>query len=291
MPPLGVTAVMLAELDFDQQLALCGELGVTHYVYRPRHVSDEQRARDYHPHGKHKFDLTPERLIDEGPRLAEAVRSAGLVPFYSVPRGTLADEDAKLDGDLAGAAAGGCDRIRLMPPPLPKGLFDYDAYVQRARDRLARVLDMAGGHGLKVVIEMHAGGSACSPGLARDLVEPFEPERVGLIVDLPNFAREGYVQPDLALSAIRPWIDNAHVGGLRRTQGGYDEHGFRRSGTLMCPLTESDLDIPRWLEALAAAAPGAPWIVEDYTPGRSGQAMLRDAVGAIRRVTGTWPGG
>jgi len=36
--PLGVTAVMLPELDFPEQLALLKKHGVTHYSLRPRNI-------------------------------------------------------------------------------------------------------------------------------------------------------------------------------------------------------------------------------------------------------------
>ena len=36
---LGVTGVMLPELDFDEQIALCRSLGITRYQYRPRVIT------------------------------------------------------------------------------------------------------------------------------------------------------------------------------------------------------------------------------------------------------------
>ena len=77
---LGVTAVMLPELDFDEQIALCRAEGVKYYQYRPRVIRPEQRDKPYHSHGRHKFDLTPDRLLTEGAALTARLRSAGLNP-------------------------------------------------------------------------------------------------------------------------------------------------------------------------------------------------------------------
>ena len=75
---LGVTAVMLPELDFDEQLQLCHELSLSNYVYRPRIIPDQLRAEPYSNWGNHRFDLTPERLAAHGGKLREQVVSSGI---------------------------------------------------------------------------------------------------------------------------------------------------------------------------------------------------------------------
>lgn len=284
--PLGVTAVMLPELGLDEQVALCVELGVTHYVFRPRTIPQAARGGPWHSHGNHKFDLTPQRLIDEGPTFRATLESAGMTPFCTVPAGTADDPDDLFKRYLDGTAASGCGRIKVTPPPYPAGVFDYPAYLDRAIGRYRELCDLARPHDIKIVIEMHAGNSAASPGLARNLVAAFDPRHLGVIVDLPNFAREGFVEPGLAVSVLRPWIDHVHLGGLRRTPGDYDARGFRQSGVQMCALTESDLHIPTWIERIAEAAPAAPLVIEDYSGHMPGGLKLRLNVEAVKRVMG-----
>ena len=286
--PLGVTAVMLPELDFDEQIELCRRLGVTHYVYRPRQIPDNARDKPWSNWGNHKFDLTPARLRDEGAELAGRLRQAGLVPWTTVPRlATDIDDEQELEVHLAGAAAGGCPSVRVMPTPYPRGeLFDYDAYLPKARQDLARVVERAGDHGLKVVIEMHVGTTACSPGLARLLVEEFDPARLGVILDLPNHASEGAISANLAISVLRDWIDHCHIGGARRTQGEYDALGFRNAGRLMCPITEGDLHIPTWLNLLGQLGRPVPLVIEDYTPNVPGPLRLESNATALQRALG-----
>ena len=227
---LGVTAVMLHELDFEQQLALCRELGVTHYVYRPRVIGDKARGQPTSDWGNHRFDLTPRRLLEEGPRLRVAVEGAGLVPFATVPRLTADADDQALALHFDGAAAAGAARVRVNPPAYPKEAFDFEAYLAQTIGHYQRAAVLAKTRGVKPVIEMHGGTSACGPGLARWIVREFDPAELGVILDLPNAVKEGYVEPRLAVSAVGPWIDHLHVGGARRTEGRRDERGFRLAG-------------------------------------------------------------
>ncbi len=283
--PLGVTAVMLPELGFDEQVELCRTLGVTHYVYRPRVIGEEARGQAYANWGNHKFDLTPMRLLSEGSRLRKRLADAGLVPYGTVPT-LLADapkEELELHFD--GAAEAGAPRVRLNPPNYPREvLFDYAAYLDRTIELYRSAAEIARPRGVKMVIEMHAGNAAVAPGLARSIVQHFDPADLGVIVDLPNHAREGGVTPNLAISALRDWIDHCHFGGSRRVYGTNDELGFRRSETHFCSITDSDLHVPTWVRLLGDLGRVVPLVIEDYTPNMPGATRLAREVAAARRM-------
>ncbi|MFA9478634.1 sugar phosphate isomerase/epimerase family protein [Phycisphaerales bacterium AB-hyl4] len=283
--PLGVTAVMLPELDFDEQVALCKQLNITHYVYRPRVVPDNQKNDAYTNWGNHKFDLTPDKLVEQGAELRKKLQAAGLQGYCTVARLNADETDDMLTVHLRGAAAGGCQSIRIGPPAYPSDkLFDFPAYLEQAIGHYRRCCDLAEPYGLKVVIEMHAGNSAASPGLARHIVESFDPSELGVILDLPNFVREGFVQPTLTVSVLGKWVDHVHLGGNRQVAGEYDELGFRKPGTQMCPLTETGLYVPAWIDAIAQLEREVPLIIEDYTPALPGALRLRNTADAITRL-------
>lgn len=283
--PLGVTAVMLPELDFDEQVVLCRQLNITHYVYRPRVVSDEQRNDPYSNWGNHKFDLTPDKLVEQGATLRKKLQDAGLRGYCTVPRLNADESDEGLTVHLRGAAAGGCERMRVGPPAYPHDkLFDYPAYVEQAVEHYRRCCDLAEPYGLKIVIEMHAGNSAASPGLAYNIVQSFDPSELGIILDLPNLVREGFVNPPLAVSVLSRWIDHVHLGGNRHVAGDYDALGFRVPRTQMCPLSETGLHVPAWIDAIAQLKRDVPLILEDYTPGIPGPLRLRNTAAAIAHL-------
>jgi sugar phosphate isomerase/epimerase len=282
--PLGVTAVMLPELDFDEQIDLCAQLGVTHYVFRPREIAANRRGEAYSNWGNHRFDLTPERFAEQGAQLGRQLREAGLRPFCAVPSSHSGSDRSVLEQDMIGCAQAGCASIRLMPPPYPSGVFDFDAYLAEAIAALQQAVEMARGFGLKVVIEMHAGTSGASPGLARLLVRQFSPEHLGLVPDLANFAREGAVNPDLGVSAVQRWIDHLHVGGAWTVEGEPDDLGWRTVHHPFCSLSASDLDVRGWVVAIGRLGRTVPLIIEDYTDGLSGGERLRRSVEELRTL-------
>jgi len=284
MLPLGVTGVMLPELDLGEQLALCAELGVTHYVIRPRVTPERAAGQPYHSHGNHKFDLTPGRFADEGEAIGEQIRTAGLTPFCTVPAENADAPDEQHEQNFRGAAAAGFSRVKVTPINYPKELFDYPTYLDKAVARYRALCDLAKPYNLKLIIEMHAGNSASAPGLARLILQQFDPGELGVIIDLPNYVREGFVEPVLALSALAPWIDHVHLGGLRRVKGMRDGMGFVQTGGEMCALVDSDLHIPTWLRQLHGLGREVPLIIEDYEQGMTGEAKLRRAVEQVTPV-------
>jgi sugar phosphate isomerase/epimerase len=285
---LGVTAVMLPELDFTAQLALCARLGVTRYQIRPRRIPDAERGKPPSPWGNHRFDLTPERLVKEGPAIAAAIRAAGLEPWGTLPAASIDDADDALRLHAEGASVSGAGRVRIGPTPYPAHPFDYREYLARVVDRYTAVVNrVTRPAGVKILIETHCGGAATSPGLARNLCAGFAPRDVGVIFDLANFGREGEVAPVLAVSVLRDWIDCVHVGGSRWVDDGVDASGCRKVKPVFCPLDESDLHAGAWMASLAAAGIDPPLIIEDFGEYADGPGRLERSVAVLKRIAGT----
>ncbi len=285
-PPLGVTAVMLPELEFDDQLALCQRLQLTHYSWRPRIVPDNQRDQDYSPWGRHAFDLTPDRLAREGETLRRRLASAGLISFGTLPAATSDQADDALKLHFEGAAAVGAGRVRVAPEAYPIDVpMDYESTLSRMVDRYGQIIDLAQPYGLKIVLETHTGSLVASPALARNLCQPFSADRIGVIFDINNYMIEGGLLPTLAVGVIRRYIDHCHVGGARLTdETPRDPWGFRRTVHAMCPLTEADQNIPDWIAALRTADVSVPLIIENFTPDTTGAARLEASVAQLRPV-------
>jgi sugar phosphate isomerase/epimerase len=282
---IGVTAVMLPELDFPDQVALCASLGVQLYQYRPRYIPAGERGRPFSPWGSHRFDLTPERLEAEGAALTASMASHGVRPWGTLPETSSADTDEAIELHVRGAAASRAGRIRLSPGPYPGGIFDYAAWLDGTVARYRAIIEsIARPQGIKLVIETHAGGGAASPGLAWNIVHHFAPREVGVIFDLGNFAREGELPPRLAVSVLRDWIDCVHVGGSRRRDAGRDPRGWRRIAHESCPLADSDLPVAAWIDALGDAGVAAPLVVEDFAPDGTGAERLAADVAFLKAL-------
>jgi sugar phosphate isomerase/epimerase len=283
---MGVTAVMLPDLDFDEQIALCAELGVRYYQYRPRVIADGQRDKPWGNWGNHKFDLTPARLVREGADLTRRLRDAGLEPWGTVPSLDVTKPDDELKLHLEGAAVAEAKCVRCGPPPYDKEKpFDYPALLDQAVERFAHVVEtLSRPMGVKLIMETHCGLMVTSPGLAWNVCRHFDPADLGVIFDMPNFAREGEVHPVLAASVLRDYIDCCHVGGNRRVIADVDPLGCKRLAGQMCRMEESDLHLPTWLAALRDAGVAPPLIIEDFTPNMTGADRLRQSAASLQRL-------
>lgn len=282
--PLGVTAVMLPELDFRQQIALCVEIGITHYCLRPRVIPRSERGKPFSNWGNHKFDLTPDRLLDEAKQIRDQLDDAGLVPYATLPQVHTDGDNDEFKRHFDGAATVGVQCVRVSPKPYPEGIFDYPTMLNEVVMQFGRILGMARPYGLKIVIETHNRGLACSPALAWNICRHYEPSEIGVILDLPNFAIEGEITPALGVSVLAPYIDHCHIGGCRRVDRGRSENGLRRIERDMCPLSDSDLPVADWLRMLVEADLHVPLIIEDFTPGLAGSQRLRDTATKLRRL-------
>jgi sugar phosphate isomerase/epimerase len=284
-PHLGVTAVMLPELDFPAQLDLCVRLGIRCYQLRPRRIPDAERGKPPSPWGAHRFDLTPERLVREGPAIAAALRGVGMEPWGTLPEASIGDPDDVLKLHAEGAAASEAGRMRISPAPYPTRPFDYRELLARVVDRYAAIVDrVTRPAGIKVLIETHCGGLATSPGLALGLTAGFAPRDLGVILDVANFGREGAVSPVLAVSVLKDWIDCVHIGGNRRFDAGVDAFGCRKVEYRFCPLDESDLSAPAWIAAIVETGIRPPLIIEDFGGYADGPGRLERSAEVLRRI-------
>jgi sugar phosphate isomerase/epimerase len=282
---LGVTAVMLPELDFPDQIELCVRLGIRCYQLRPRRIPDAERGKRPSPWGAHRFDLTPERLVREGAAIAARLRGAGMEPWGTLPAASIDDPDDVLKLHAEGAAASGAGRMRIAPTPYPARSFAYRELLARVVDRYAAIVErVTRPAGIKVLIETHCGSLAASPGLAFNLAAGFAPRDLGVILDVANFGREGEVSPVLAVAVLRDWIDCVHIGGNRRVDTSVDAFGCRKVESRFCPLDESDLNAPAWLDAISAAGIRPPLIIEDFGEYADGPGRLERSTAVLRRI-------
>jgi len=282
---MGVTAVMLPELEFAEQIALCEELGVHYYQYRPRIIAPDQRDKPYGNWGNHKFDLTPERLVKEGAELTRRLRDAGMEPWGTVPSLAVDMPDDAIRIHLEGAAVAEAKCVRCGPPAYPREPFDYSDLLERVVERYAYVIQtLSGPMGIKLILETHCGTMITGPGLAWNVVHNFPPDQIGVIFDMANFGREGEVNPVLAVAVLRDYIDCCHIGGHRRVIRDVDPLGCKILAGQMCRMEEGDLHLPSWVKAIRDAGINPPLIIEDFTPNMTGADRLRQSAPALKRM-------
>jgi hypothetical protein len=92
------------------------------------------------------------------------------------------------------------------------------------------------------------------------------------------------VNPNLAVSVLRDYIDCIHIGGDKRVQGPPDRFGCVTWTYAACPMEQSQLNIPAWIAALRQAKVTAPLIIEDYEPGLAGAQRLTRSAQLLQRI-------
>jgi sugar phosphate isomerase/epimerase len=249
-------------------------------------IAERRRGEAYSNWGNHKFDLTPQRLLDEGRGLTARLREAGMEPWGTVPGINVDTSDEDLRVAFEGAVAADACCVRCNPPGYPNQPFDYAGFCEHVVQRYHYVTErLSWPLGIKLIIETHAGSLATGPGLAWNIVRHFAPQRVGVIFDLPNFAKEGGVNPNLAVSVLRNYIDCLHVGGAQRFEADErDERGCRIIHTRFCPLQDSDLHVPTWLELIEQSDVSPPLIIEDYDERLAGAERLKRTVDFLNKL-------
>ena len=192
-----------------------------------------------------------------------------------MPALSVEADDETIKRDLEGAAVAEARCIRVSPPRYPSQPFDYEELLKRTIDRYGVVIEKyAAPLGLRVIIETHRGSLATSPGLALNLCRPFPPERIGVIFYMANFTGEGEINPVLAVSVLRDYIDCVHIGGGRRAIAGEDALGCKKMAMQWASLPDSDLHVPTWLRALRDAEVDPPLIIEDFSVEMTGARRL-----------------
>ena len=282
--PLGVTAVMLPELDFQQQIELCRKARVSHYSWRPRIIPPDQRDKPPSPWGRHEFDLTPKRLLEQATELRSRLEDAGLTSFGTLPSASVQQTDDELKIHFEGAAAVAAGRVRVGPLTYPAGSFDYGELLHKTIERYGQVVDIARRFGQKIVIETHCRSQATSPALALNICEAFDPSALGVIFDINNFMIEGGLQPNLAVAVLNKYIDHCHVGAARRTDGERDAMGFRTDAFEMCSLPDGDMHMPTWVRALHDAGLRVPLIIENFATHAPSAQCLAESADQLRHI-------
>jgi sugar phosphate isomerase/epimerase len=194
---------------------------------------------------------------------------------------SVQDPDATLDrpGRTAGyvglARTLGAPHVRFVAPRYRGG--SVTRLRQRTVRGLARLVELAEPHGLRVLLETSPDTLAPSPELALGLLESLPPRSVGVQYDPGNMVIEGHLAPALAIASLRPSLRHVHVKNIAWS---------RRAGVwrwTYAPLSGGLLDWPVIMSLLAAAGYRGRFSI-DHLGGRPTLALLRAETNYLRAL-------
>jgi L-ribulose-5-phosphate 3-epimerase len=165
---------------------------------------------------------------------------------------------------LQRAAWLGCQAMLFVPgvvkSPISPDVVRYDRAVERAREAVARLLDVAEKVGVDLCVENVWNGMFYSPLEFRDFVDSFKSERIGIYFDVGNVL--GYHQhPPHWIELFGERIRRIHIKDFKESIGGI---------AAFCELLDGDVPWAETMKALRTIGYDRT-IVAEMLPWKEGQ--------------------
>jgi sugar phosphate isomerase/epimerase len=224
MMKYSATTVALPELTMLEQARLLQGLGFDGVELRVRRVADEQRAMPPSIWGNHRNDITPENFRQQAGSIVKILGDHGLALAGIASGVTCLDlEQVKLL--LDGAVATRAPFIRVGASAGYNGTRPYREIHEETIAGYSRVIDLAKGTGVRILLEIHGGTIHPSASLALRIVGMFDPAHTGVIFDPQNMVSDGFETTGIAMEILGAYIAHCHVGGHRPEPGVADANG------------------------------------------------------------------
>jgi len=238
--------------------------------WQPARVADAARTAGL---DAVEWGVGPGEALESPRAAARALRTIDLEAAGICVQGGAAslEAPAQLEPFAALAAELGAPHVRVFAPAYRAGAR------RRARDGLARAVELAAAGDVALLVETSPGTIAPSSAQARALVDGLPPERVGVLYDPGNMVIEGHVEPALAVEELGPYLRHVHVKNIAWQ---------RRNGTWSWRHAALDAGLLDWSDVLAALrhAGYTGRLSLDHLGGRPTVALLRREVELLRTL-------
>ena len=156
--------------------------------------------------------------------MTKAASGEGLESMAFLNAGHLWKTDLMRKWSEAVAPAG-CKRLRVSPPWTAWDFHEslnqkasFPDLFKLTREGLEKLAPLSIEYGIQYTIETHAGNTACSAPLARQLADGLDPKAVGFILDPANTIIEGFLRPRQSIETLDPYISYLHVKNIDFTE-------------------------------------------------------------------------
>ncbi|MDF2718320.1 MAG: Xylose isomerase domain protein barrel [Paenibacillus sp.] len=191
---------------------------------------------------------------------------------------------AAVERDMRTAKLLGAPSIRIAVPGYNR-TKTYGELFKETRDYMERVQELGGRFGIKALIEMHMNMIAPSAGLARRLVEGFDPERIGVIFDPGNMVYEGYEQYRMGLEVLGEYLAHVHVKNAvwerNPNQKNATDPAWR---TVSAPMREGFANWPQVIADLKSVGYDGWLSFEDFSQSAPTEELLADNIAYIKSL-------
>ena len=210
---LGVYSIVLPDYRRDDAAAKIAEVGYTGVEWT---VGCEDRVFD----SGEQWHVSLENLEEDAPRAREVAERHGLdIPSL----GTSSDTGdlEKIERLMKAAVVMGAPMLRIGSAGY-NGSTHYDDLREKVTEDYRTIESMAAEHGVKALIEIHANTICPSASAAMRILEHFDPEHVGAILDPGNMVIEGMERWRMGIEILGPYLAHVHAKNMLWLQ---DEDG------------------------------------------------------------------
>ncbi len=273
---IGVFTVGLPDLTPEEAVRELADAGYDGVEWRVARVPEEIRGEKPSFWGNNLCTLEP--VVEEAERARSLAEGAGLeIPGL----GTYIDVgDLKATEEaMRFAKSAGAPQIRVGRPD---GIGrSFGEMFEKSRAFLEEVEGLAGGYGVKALIEIHHGTIYPSASLAHRLVDGLDPERVGVIFDPGNMVFEGFEDYRIGLDLLGPYLAHVHLKNAAYDRP--EDGGVWRAR--WAPLEDGVVDFDLLFEGLQAAGYDGWLVIEDFSAARPSREALRHNLEFVRRFS------
>lgn len=194
----------------------------------------------------------------------------------------------------------GAPSIRIGVPGYDRSRH-YADLLKEAREYLHETQELSRTYGVKGAIEVHFGNIASSATLARQLVDGFDADRIGVIYDPGNMVYEGFEQYKLGIEVLGDYLAHVHVkNAMWQKTNAAMPVSVASAGAAVSPEQSKPHD-PVWRAAWAPIAEGIvhwPQVIadlravgydgwlsfEDFSGSAQSETLLRENIAYIRSL-------
>ncbi|TMV52970.1 sugar phosphate isomerase/epimerase [Paenibacillus mesophilus] len=191
---------------------------------------------------------------------------------------------AAVERDMRTAKLLGAPSIRIGVPGYNRSRTYGDLFME-TRAYMEGVQELGGRYGIQALIEMHMNMIAPSAGLARRLVEGFDPARIGVIFDPGNMVYEGYEQYRMGLEVLGEYLAHVHVKNAV-----WEPNPNRKSATdpawrtVSAPMQEGFANWPQVIADLKSVGYDGWLSFEDFSQSAPTDDLLADNIAYIKSL-------
>jgi len=250
-----VFSLILPEFTFEEQVHVLHETGYDAIEIRVADIGPEFAGKPFSYWGNHKDPVGPSNIASRTKALLAAGKAAGIEICALAPYASVTEPEG-FEPLAAAAEALGAGIVRVTAPRYD-GKEPYEKLLEDSVRGLERIEETAR--------EIHMGTIAPSASAMRRILEGFDPEAVGAILDPGNIVYEGFERWKMATDILGPYLAHVHVKNASWTLKSGPERGPFIWEPGWAGLREGQGNWSEIMDALRGAGYDGYLSLEDFT--------------------------